>query len=94
VAASKNLTPEQRTQRARIAADASWARTEDPAARTAPAQQAARDRFERGIREEFPGLSDEQYARMAEHARRAYFTRLAFESSKARTRRADARRGA
>lgn len=81
------MTPEQRTLRARLAAHESWARTTDPAARTAAARKAANHRFERQIREQFPDISDAEVARRAEHARKAYFTRLAFQSAKARSKR-------
>ena len=68
---------------ARLAAHESWARTADPSARTAPARRALQDRFERevdpdGVR------SPTERARRAGHARKAYFTRLALQSAKAR----------
>jgi hypothetical protein len=77
------LTPEQRSLRARMAAHSSWARTPDPAARTAPARQAALARFEREVD---PGnvLPPKERQRRAASARRAYFTRLAMLSAKAR----------
>jgi hypothetical protein len=45
----KDLTPAQRSLRARIAAHASWANTSDRSARTAAARRAALDRFERQV---------------------------------------------
>src|SRR5689334_15376757 len=78
------VTPEQRILRARIAAHESWARTPDPAARTAAARKAAHDRFERQVREQYPDLSDDEVARRAEHARKAHMARLALASAKVR----------
>src|SRR5262249_41219444 len=43
------LTPEQRSLRARLASHASWARTDDPSARTAPARSAFFHRFEQQV---------------------------------------------
>ncbi len=68
----------------------SWARTPDPAARTAPARKAALERFEREVDPEGKLTPDER-AKRAEHARKAYFSRLAFKSAKVRRQR---RRGA
>lgn len=69
--------------RARLAAHSSWANTADPAARTAPARKAALDRFEREVDPDGT-LPPADRARRAEHARKAYFTRLALASAKAR----------
>jgi hypothetical protein len=44
-----DLTPAQRSLRARIAAHASWANTSDRSARTAAARKAALDKFERQV---------------------------------------------
>lgn len=86
-------TPEQRTLAARIAAHAKWAAT-DPVEGTAKARQAFLDRFEREVDKEAAKagevLPPAERARRAEHARKAYFTRLALESSKARSRRGSA----
>lgn len=68
---------------ARLAAHESWARTPDPAARTAPARRALLDRFEREVDPDGV-LSPTERARRAGHARKAYFTRLALQSAKAR----------
>jgi hypothetical protein len=77
------LTPEQRRLRASIAAHVQWAKESDPTARTATARKAFMERFER---EADPDgvLDPAERARRAEHLRRAYFTRLALASSKAR----------
>ena len=74
--------------RARLAAHESWARTSDPSARTAPAREAAWSRFEREADPDGK-LNPEERARRAEHARKAYFLRLAMKSAQARRRRAD-----
>ena len=77
------LTPEQRRLRASIAAHTQWAKEADPTARTATARKAFMERFER---EADPDgvLDPAERARRAEHLRRAYFTRLALASSRAR----------
>ncbi len=69
--------------RARLASHASWAQTSDPSARTAPARQKFLDRFEREVDPDGT-LPPAERARRAEHARKAYFTRLALASAKAR----------
>ncbi|WP_082123020.1 hypothetical protein [Mycobacterium nebraskense] len=86
MAAAKSLTPEQRSQRASFASHTSWARTDDRSARTAPARAASMGRFEREVD---PGgvLTPDERAKRAENARRAYFQRLAYLSSRARQRR-------
>jgi hypothetical protein len=86
-------TPNERALRARLAAHISWARTEDPKARTAAARQAFADRFDRlvdpdGVLE--PG----ERARRAEHLRKAHMTSLALKSAKARRAKAAADGGA
>ncbi|MET7616698.1 hypothetical protein [Streptomyces sp. NPDC005408] len=88
-----SLTPEQRRLRASIAALTLWSKTEDPSAHTAPARAAFNDRFEREVD---PGatLTPTERARRAEYARKAYFSRLALASSRARAAKAAARRTA
>jgi hypothetical protein len=72
-----------RVLRARMAAHALHARVQDPAAHTAPARKVFLSRFEREVDPE--GILDPQErARRAEHAKKAYFLRLASASSKAR----------
>lgn len=73
-----------RRLRARLAAFTSWSRTADPAARTAPARAAANKRFEDEVDPDRL-LSPQQRARMAEAARKAFYTRLALASAKARS---------
>jgi hypothetical protein len=78
-----DLTPEQRSLRARLASHVSWANTVDRAARTAAARQAAHDRFERLVDPEGV-LPPEERARRAAHARQAHFIRMAMRSAQAR----------
>jgi len=61
----------------------SWARTADPAARTAPARAAAESRFEREVDPDGV-LPPEERRRRAEHARKAHYLRMALASAKAR----------
>ncbi|MEJ7703485.1 MAG: hypothetical protein WKF47_07410 [Geodermatophilaceae bacterium] len=82
-ARTSTLTPAQRTLRARLAAHTSWANTADPAARTAPARAASLARFEREVDPD-GNLNPAERARRADHARKAYFTRLALKSAQAR----------
>jgi hypothetical protein len=67
----------------RLGAHVSWANTADPTARTAPARRAFMERFEREVDPDGV-LTPEDRARRAEHARKAYFQRLALASVKAR----------
>ncbi|MGR7023407.1 hypothetical protein [Geodermatophilus sp. URMC 62] len=86
-------SPEARALVASIAAHSSWARTADPAARTANARQALAERFER---EADPDgvLPAAERARRAEHLRSAHYKRMALKSAQARRQAADARKGA
>ena len=88
-----SLTPEQRAMRASIAAYTQWAKESDPTGRTAGARAAFMERFER---EADPDgvLDPAERARRAEHLRRAYFTRLALASSRARKKGGDDGRAA
>ena len=76
-------SPSHRALAASIAAHSKWALTADPTAATAPARKAFLDRFEREVDPEgvLPAV---ERARRAEHARKAYFTRLALKSAQAR----------
>lgn len=60
---------------ARIAAEISWARTEDRSARTRPAREAFLKRFEREVDPDGKLAPDER-ARRANHALRAHMLRL------------------
>lgn len=78
----EDLTPAERSQRARQAAFTSWGNTRDPAARTKPARDALLARFE----PDDPNgeLTAEQRRRMAEANKKAYFANLALKSAVAR----------
>jgi hypothetical protein len=78
--------PQFRSQRGRLGAYASWAKTEDRTARTAPAARAFLDRFEREVDPENK-LTVQERAKRAEWARKAYYQRLAMKSAAARRRR-------
>ena len=84
------LTPAERSLRGQIAAHESWARTPDRAARTAKARQAQLDKFEQQVDPDGV-LPPAERATRAEHARKAYFKRLALKSAQARRRRATVR---
>ena len=77
------LTPEQRTMRARIAANTRWSR-ENPAATAARGQAGLMAKFIDQVDPERV-LSEAERNRRAEAARRAHMQKLAFASSKART---------
>jgi hypothetical protein len=79
------LSPEQRSQRARLAAFALFAKV-DPVAHTEPARRAFLERFENEVDPDRT-LSPQERARRAEYARKAYFARLALRSSQVRSRR-------
>lgn len=80
------MTPEQRRLSATAAVHASWAKTEDRTARTAPGNKAFLDRFERQVDPDGV-LSPVDRAKRAESARKAYFAGLALRSSLARAKR-------
>lgn len=88
---ANKLSPAERRLVGEIGSHESWSRTTDRAARTAPARKAALDRFEREVDPE-GRLTPDERARRAEHARKAYFSRLALKSVKVRRQRR--RRGA
>jgi hypothetical protein len=81
---SGGLTSEQRILRARLAAYHLHA-THDPKETTRKAREVFLSRFEREVDPDGV-LTPGERARRAEAARRAYFTRLAFQSSRARRR--------
>jgi hypothetical protein len=68
---------------ARIAAEASWARTPDRSARTRPARDAFLRRFEKEVDPDGT-LPPEERRQRAEHAKRAYMLQLAKRSAAAR----------
>ena len=81
---SEHTSPnDDRVLRARMAAHLLHAQISDPAEHTAPARAAFLSRFERQVDPD--GVLDpEERARRAEHAKKAYFLRLALASRKAR----------
>jgi hypothetical protein len=83
-----NLTPEQRSHRARIAAHVLHG-SRDSVKHTEPARKAFLERFEREADPEGI-LSEAERTRRAEHLRKAHMYRLALASSKARAKGGDA----
>lgn len=67
----------------RIAAEVSWARTSDRAARTRPARETFLKRFEREVDPDGT-LPPVERRQRAEHAKRAYMLQLAKRSATAR----------
>ncbi|MQA79526.1 MAG: hypothetical protein GEV10_13795 [Streptosporangiales bacterium] len=86
MAASKNLTPEQRVLRARIAANTRWSQ-EDGKANAQRAHAGLRAKFRRQVEAESPGLSDAELERRVDCAYRAHMQRLSFAASRARSNR-------
>jgi hypothetical protein len=78
-----SLDPAQRSLRARIAAHSLHAGIADPVQHTAAARAAFLSRFERQVDPDMV-LEPEERARRAEHAKRAYFLKLALSSRRAR----------
>lgn len=78
-----SATSDERSLAARISAHESWAHTPDRTARTAPARAALMKRFEREVDPDGT-LAPDELARRAEHARKAYFLRLALKSARSR----------
>lgn len=77
------MTAQQRSHRARIAAHASWAKTSDRTARTSRGTKAFLERFERQVDPQ-GNLPVEIRQQMAKHARTAYMLQLAQRSAQAR----------
>ncbi|GGO91392.1 hypothetical protein [Wenjunlia tyrosinilytica] len=86
------MTPEQRRIRATLGAHSLWSKVDDPTAHTCPARTAFLSRFEREVDPDGV-LTPGERSRRAEHARKAYFQRLALASSKARAAKAADRNG-
>lgn len=82
------LTPSERALYGQIAAHESWARTTDRAARTENARRAMLVKFEFEV-DPHGELTPAERAVRANHARKAYFKRLALKSAQARRRRRD-----
>jgi hypothetical protein len=83
-----SLTPEQRSLRARLAAEARWAKDRDCKANARRAQKGLWAKFLREARAEFADLSEGDIEKRAEHAYKAHMLGLAFKSSRARSARA------
>jgi hypothetical protein len=83
MAAPKNMTPEQRSLRARIAAHTQWSLEENRTERTAKARKAAEDRFV-DLVDPDRVLPPDERAKRAANARQAYMLKLALASSRAR----------
>ncbi len=77
-------TPESRVLVARIAAHERWAREADRSAATAKARRALLDRFEREVDPDGT-LDPAERAVRAEHARRAFYSRLSLRAAQARS---------
>jgi len=78
-----SLSASERSLAARAASHAKWAKCDDPPAATAAARAGLLARFEREVDPE-GNLSPADRARRAEHARKAYYTRLALKSAQSR----------
>jgi hypothetical protein len=81
--------PADRSLIASIAADVSWARTADRAARTEAARKALLDRFETQVPPEVTDPATRAAA--AENLRRAYYKTLARKSAQSRKAKASSR---
>jgi hypothetical protein len=77
------LDPAERKLRAQLGAHESWARTHDRPARTAPARDALRSRFEREVDPDGV-LSPEQRAELARHKELAHMCRMTLAAAIAR----------
>jgi hypothetical protein len=86
LAASRTLTPEQRTLRARLAAHESWSNTENRSARTKAGHRASPASVEYWEPRVDPegALTPEARRAAAKSKRDAYMTRLEFNASRAR----------
>jgi hypothetical protein len=86
-------SPEERALIAKIAAHESWLRTKDRTARTAAGRRAFHDRFDNQVDPDGV-LAPHERAILAEHARKAHYSRMALRSAQSRRRAADKRRQA
>ncbi|WP_026454834.1 hypothetical protein [Saccharomonospora iraqiensis] len=89
MASSKNLTPEQRSTRARLAAYSMHAQGKT---NTKAAQDALQQRF---LDEVDPDrvLPEAERLKRAEYARKLYYTRLAYKAARARAAKRQAQQG-
>lgn len=84
-AVSDELTPAQRTLRAKLGAHASWAQTTNRTARTEAARKAAKNRFRR-LADPEGVLPAEVVDQRAAALEREHYTRMAYLSAKSRRR--------
>jgi hypothetical protein len=85
-----DLTPGERTLRARLASYESWAHTPDRSARTAPARAAHQEGIRARLRAEIDPsgkLSERVLEEMVDAGVKAHYTRLALLSARARRQR-------
>jgi hypothetical protein len=78
-----DLTPSERTQRARLAANVGLAFTQNRSARTEPGRRAAFAKFEKLVDPDGV-LPETERIKRAESLRKAHLQRMAFTSAKAR----------
>jgi hypothetical protein len=81
------MTPEQRSLRARLAAETRWSKTSDRVAATAPARQAWADRWETQV-DPNSVLPPAERKRLAKNAMRAHMLKMSLSASRKRTRNA------
>ncbi|MFD0902388.1 hypothetical protein [Actinomadura sediminis] len=82
----KNLTPAERSLRARIAVNTSWANTRDRSARTAngtASSPASLSYWEKRVDPDGE-MDDATRAKAAENARSAHYQRMAYRAAQAR----------
>ena len=77
------MDKQQRIDKARHAAQVSWEKTDDRAARTAPARAALLERFERQV-DPTGILTPSRRRELAEHARSQHYRDMAYKSAAAR----------
>ncbi|WP_256334844.1 hypothetical protein [Lentzea albidocapillata] len=82
---SEELTPAQRTLRAKLGAYTSWANTTNRTARTDAARKAAKNRF-RVLADPDGVLPPEMVEERAQALEREHYTRMAFLSARSRQR--------
>jgi hypothetical protein len=86
------LTGSERTMRAALASNISWANTEDRTARTENGRQAHWEKFKRQVDPDGKLTPAERHKR-AENAYKAHFQRMALKSAKSRRLAKEARHG-
>lgn len=84
------MTPEERTERAKLGAHISWANTADPTARTEKARSAFEASFEKKVDPDGILPPDER-ARRAKHALQAHYAAMRLKSATTRRKKAAAK---